>query len=456
MSLTGGRPRVTVNGVRRMRSFHYFWCQNCQRTVRILSSISSQTFCPFCFHSLRVELDASRRRLVADLAGLPRSSASELLDSLARLFDPLDWVSETENGPGQQSWITLRFAGPPRPPTPISPPESISDAVVDNMLNDFIEGMAPQNERRIGPVPAPASVIEALRRVNLTQMHLGNDPCCAVCKEEFEVGGEVREMPCMHFYHSDCIVPWLRIHNTCPVCRYELPVNPSGDDLEDVIDGDFGFADVTNGLRRWWSQLLSLWPFRALSVWTHRRHDIGDASSHRGKVKIDCDNYLKDSPNSKLSREGDGNGGFSFAATEMVERVAGSATSYWFCKQPAVGASGAIFGLVGAVAVFVTRHRQLVGGGKEELQHIVRVIVLNMVIGLLSQGIDNWGHLIITSADTTFKLQLGGLVGGVAASWLVGPAWKYESTSSDGRRIFADRAPIFSLIKKKRETKRFY
>jgi hypothetical protein len=65
-------------------------------------------------------------------------------------------------------------------------------------------------------------------------------------------------------------------------------------------------------------------------------------------------------------------------------------------------------------------------------------------------------QLIITSADTTFKLQLGGLVGGVAASWLVGPAWKYESTSSDGRRIFADRAPIFSLIKKKRETKRFY
>ncbi|XP_059434711.1 E3 ubiquitin-protein ligase RZF1 [Corylus avellana] len=281
MSFTGGRPRVTVNGVRRMRSFHYFWCQNCQRTVRIPSSISNQAFCPFCFHSLRVELDASRHRLVAELAGLQRSSAAELLDSLARLFDPLEWVSE--NGPGQQSWITLRLAGPPRPPTPISPPESVSDAVVDNMLNDFIEGMAPQNDRRIGPAPAPAPVIEALPRVKLTQMHLGNDPCCAVCKEEFEVGGEVREMPCMHFYHSDCIVPWLRIHNTCPVCRYELPANPSGDDLEDVMDGDFGVEDVINGLRWWCSQLLSLWPFRALSDWTHRRHDIGD-TTHGGNI----------------------------------------------------------------------------------------------------------------------------------------------------------------------------
>lgn len=44
---------------------------------------------------------------------------------------------------------------------------------------------------------------------------------------------------------------------------------------------------------------------------------------------------------------------------------------------------------VGAVAVFVTRHRQLVGGGKEELQHIVRVIVLNMVCTSLPLSILN-------------------------------------------------------------------
>ncbi|XP_057431538.1 RHOMBOID-like protein 10, chloroplastic isoform X2 [Lotus japonicus] len=84
-----------------------------------------------------------------------------------------------------------------------------------------------------------------------------------------------------------------------------------------------------------------------------------------------------------------------FLAVYFISAIASSAMSYWFCKMPAVGASGAIFGLVGSVAVFVLRHRDIVGGGKEDLQHIARVIVLNMVIGILSRGIDNWGHVSI-------------------------------------------------------------
>ncbi|XP_054800363.1 RHOMBOID-like protein 10, chloroplastic isoform X2 [Prosopis cineraria] len=81
-----------------------------------------------------------------------------------------------------------------------------------------------------------------------------------------------------------------------------------------------------------------------------------------------------------------------YLAVYFVSAIASSAMSYWFCRMPSVGASGAIFGLVGSVAVFVLRHRELVGGGQEDLQHIAHIIVLNMIIGLLSNGIDNWGH----------------------------------------------------------------
>ncbi|GKA95836.1 rhomboid-like protein 10, chloroplastic [Tanacetum coccineum] len=129
-----------------------------------------------------------------------------------------------------------------------------------------------------------------------------------------------------------------------------------------------------------------------------------------------------------------------YLAIYMTSAIASSTMSYWLSKSPAVGASGAIFGLVGSFAIFVLRHNNMVKGGVGDLQHVARVIALNMAIGLLSQGIDNWGHL-------------GGLIGGIATSWLIGPAWKFESTSHIGRRVLVDRAPIFFLPGTKRSSR---
>ncbi|XP_052176820.1 probable E3 ubiquitin-protein ligase RHC1A [Diospyros lotus] len=78
------------------------------------------------------------------------------------------------------------------------------------------------NERQ-GPPPAPQSSIEAMPTITITQRHLNTDSHCPVCKDKFELGCEARLMPCKHIYHSDCIVPWLVQHNSCPVCRLELP-----------------------------------------------------------------------------------------------------------------------------------------------------------------------------------------------------------------------------------------
>ncbi|GAA0147150.1 hypothetical protein LIER_19546 [Lithospermum erythrorhizon] len=45
---------------------------------------------------------------------------------------------------------------------------------------------------------------------------------CPICKDQFGVGIVANELPCGHLFHNECIVPWLEINNTCPLCRFRL------------------------------------------------------------------------------------------------------------------------------------------------------------------------------------------------------------------------------------------
>lgn len=47
---------------------------------------------------------------------------------------------------------------------------------------------------------------------------------CTICQEVFGVGEEVLKLHCRHTYHSQCVSSWLENHNTCPLCRLEMPV----------------------------------------------------------------------------------------------------------------------------------------------------------------------------------------------------------------------------------------
>lgn len=71
-----------------------------------------------------------------------------------------------------------------------------------------------------GQPPASKASIEAMPAVEINE--LGEE--CVVCLEEWEVGGLAKEMPCKHRFHGECIEKWLKVHGTCPVCRYKMPV----------------------------------------------------------------------------------------------------------------------------------------------------------------------------------------------------------------------------------------
>lgn len=109
------------------------------------------------------------------------------------------------------------------------PHANLPEDYILTMEYDALFGQLVDNENASkGSPPAAKSVVENLPSVVLTKEEIAennNTVVCAVCKDEFAVGEKVTKMPCCHLYHRDCIIPWLGIRNTCPVCRYELPTD---------------------------------------------------------------------------------------------------------------------------------------------------------------------------------------------------------------------------------------
>lgn len=79
-----------------------------------------------------------------------------------------------------------------------------------------------------------------------------------------------------------------------------------------------------------------------------------------------------------------------------------------------VGASGAIFGLLGAIAYFGYHYRVYLGNVLKS--QIIPIILINLFIGFTFSGIDNFAHI-------------GGLIGGIFATMSVGVPDK--SSTSD-------------------------
>ncbi|XP_033750157.1 E3 ubiquitin-protein ligase RNF115-like [Pecten maximus] len=87
------------------------------------------------------------------------------------------------------------------------------DNIITQLLNQ-LEGS--------GPAPADKTKIDSLPSVRVTQKQVSETIQCSICMEDFSLNEVVKKLPCEHHYHKDCIVPWLEMHGTCPVCRKDL------------------------------------------------------------------------------------------------------------------------------------------------------------------------------------------------------------------------------------------
>lgn len=121
-----------------------------------------------------------------------------------------------------------------------------------------------------------------------------------------------------------------------------------------------------------------------------------------------------------------------FLLLYLLGAFAGNVASFLFSSGYSVGASTAIFGLLGAEAVFLIQNRKMFAGQfRSAIGNIIFVAAINLfIIGSLP-GIDNWGHI-------------GGLLGGLMFTSFAGPLWDFEGIAPSYQLV--DKRPARDVI----------
>lgn len=94
------------------------------------------------------------------------------------------------------------------------------------------------NERSHAGAPAASDdLLSRLPKHTVTETDVLSElGVCNITQDAFEVGDVMVCLPCEHRYKEESIVHWLKMHNTCPVCRVEVKL-PSDSPVEDVTAG---------------------------------------------------------------------------------------------------------------------------------------------------------------------------------------------------------------------------
>lgn len=108
-----------------------------------------------------------------------------------------------------------------------------SQEALDRIITQLMEANPQSN----AAPPATEQAIEKLEKKKLDKEMIGESDKaeCTICIDEMHEGDEVTVLPCKHWFHGDCVVLWLKEHNTCPICRAPI----------EKRDGNGGSADAT-------------------------------------------------------------------------------------------------------------------------------------------------------------------------------------------------------------------
>lgn len=116
-----------------------------------------------------------------------------------------------------------------------------SQEALDRIITQLMEANPQSN----AAPPASDAALQTLdRRAVDKEMLQGEGKTeCTICIDEMKIGDKAVFLSCKHWFHEDCVVLWLKEHNTCPICR--TPVEKRSDNGNSSNDtGGDGTSDT--------------------------------------------------------------------------------------------------------------------------------------------------------------------------------------------------------------------
>ncbi|KAJ0246610.1 RING-type E3 ubiquitin transferase [Hirschfeldia incana] len=245
--MSSSTTTTTVHGEPDRRTY---WCHECDMSLSLLSPASSPLVCPQCDLDFLERIDDDE-------------SSPTLFDvTIGRDGEQNDHDDEDDDDE-EEDWCFVD-------PTVNSDDNFLLDSpYLHRLLRHLASENTSGSSSSSSSSSSKSSDIDSIPTIQISSSILCSDPdpdsvlLCAVCKEDFAVGESAKKLPCSHIYHSDCIVPWLSDHNSCPLCRFELPAKKKAgggsdarirlSDLASIVDGDEEEDDwlgIRNALRR--------------------------------------------------------------------------------------------------------------------------------------------------------------------------------------------------------------
>lgn len=92
------------------------------------------------------------------------------------------------------------------------------------------------------PASTSNALIQSLKVVERREEEKTEEECTICLEKMFDNENKetvVKETPCGHRYHGECIDTWLEIHVSCPLCRY----NMTRDDGEEFPEVEMYISD---------------------------------------------------------------------------------------------------------------------------------------------------------------------------------------------------------------------